>query len=308
MQRSKHLLIMGVWALALCVVAVALRGRLFPPPPMTASALDLRQAPELPQPGQPPAPALAGQDAIIAAHQALKAANPAYNGRGLFRMDKGQVVIAVLVGTGLSDPSPLRAMPLEALDLSENPLTDLTGLRDLPLERLALEATGVTDLSPLGGMKLNELYLNHTEVSDLRPLANVPLVTLNLSGTNVQDVSAISDMPMRFLWLNDTPVADISPIAGCPLVSLTLHRTNVADISSLAGSELQRLHIGETPVTDLTPLADVPLHRLIFTPSRISRGMDVVRNMATIREIGASFEGRMPPEQFWALYDQGQIN
>ena len=70
---------------------------------------------------------------------------------------------------------------------------------------------------------------------------------------------------------------------------------------------LQRLHIGETPVSDLTPLKGLMLTRLIFTPSKITKGLDVARNMKTLTEIGATLETKMAPAQFWALYDQGKL-
>ena len=69
---------------------------------------------------------------------------------------------------------------------------------------------------------------------------------------------------------------------------------------------LQRLHIGETLVEDLTPLAGVNFTCLVFTPSRIKRGMNVVRSLYGLREIGTVFDdgGRdlTSPEAFWAKY------
>ncbi|MFC1800187.1 hypothetical protein ACFL2Z_04680, partial [Candidatus Eisenbacteria bacterium] len=62
-----------------------------------------------------------------------------------------------------------------------------------------------------------------------------------------------------------------------------------------------------TPVTDLTPLNGLNLTRLIFTPARITRGIDIARDMASIQEIGPTFENRVPPAAFWAMYDQGMF-
>ena len=70
---------------------------------------------------------------------------------------------------------------------------------------------------------------------------------------------------------------------------------------------IQRLHIGQTPVLDLTPLAETELTRLIFTPARITKGLEIVRNMASIREIGTTLEKRMRPKEFWGLYDKGNL-
>jgi hypothetical protein len=96
-------------------------------------------------------------------------------------------------------------------------------------------------------------------------------------------------------------VSDIPPLAACPLVSLTHHRTQVRDLSPLAATRMQRLHIGETPVTDLTPLKNLQLTRLVFSIERITRGLEDVKSMASLREVGLTLETMLPPEQFFAV-------
>ena len=51
---------------------------------------------------------------------------------------------------------------------------------------------------------------------------------------------------------------------------------------------------------------NVPLF-LIFTPGRITKGIEIIREMKSIREIGPSFENRMNPSQFWSLYSEGKF-
>jgi len=135
----------------------------------------------------------------------------------------------------------------------------------------------------------------------------MPLQDLNLLGTGVTDLAPFRGMTLKFLWLNETPVSDISPLSDCPLVSLTLHKTLVKDLGPLANSRLERLHIGETPMSDLTPLKGLSLKRFIFTPGRITKGIEIIRGMKSIREIGPSFENRMNPSQFWSLYSEGKF-
>jgi len=48
------------------------------------------------------------------------------------------------------------------------------------------------------------------------------------------------------------------------------------------------------------------LTRLIFTPSRITKGLDEVRKMP-FQELGTTFESRMAPGQFWAMLDKGEL-
>ncbi len=64
---------------------------------------------------------------------------------------------------------------------------------------------------------------------------------------------------------------------------------------------------GETQVTDLTPLGGVPLQRLIFNPGKITKGIGLIREKTSINEIGPSFKKRMPPQQFWELFDRGDF-
>ncbi|WP_075089409.1 hypothetical protein [Verrucomicrobium spinosum] len=119
----------------------------------------------------------------------------------------------------------------------------------------------------------------------------------------MSDISGLRKSPLSMVWLNGCPVSNIAPLKGLPLKSLTLHLTRVVDLSPLSGSSLERLHIGETPVEDLTPLLGLHLTRLVFTPDRIKKGLEVVKAMP-LGEIGTKFaeEGNdlKPPAAFWA--------
>jgi len=310
MSRKHHLIIVTIWAALLIAGVIVFWDRLTcgNDPIMPAGGAPASVATSPPPPTRIQHTGTDPQSQLVAIHQALRAVNPKYNGRAKFRMENGQLTIADLSRTGVAEASPLQSLPLKALDLSENPLADLSGLRGMPLQRLAVEATQVTDLSPLRGMKLTGLYLNRTRVTDLSPLAGMPMEMLNLYETRVKDLSPLKGMPIKFLWLNKTKVSDLAPIATCPLVSLTLEGTPVTDLSPLAGCEtLRRLHVGGSAVTDLTPLGKLKLDRLIFTPSKVTKGLDGIRGMKSIREIGPTLEGRMAPDAFWKMYDDGKL-
>lgn len=241
-------------------------------------------------------------------NKALKAKNPKYKNDGRFLVDKrGYAAAAELSGTAVTDLSPLAGVPFMALDARGLKIRDLAPLKGMPLVKLFLEDTLVDDISALKGAKLDELYLSNTKVKDLSALSGMPLTSLNLLGTPAEDVTPLKGLPLKMLWLNETKVADLRPIAACPLVSLTLHKTPVSDLRPLSTNKtLRRLHVGETAVKDLTPITGLGLTRLIFTPSKIEKGLDEVRKMETLTEVGTSFETRMPPARFWRLYDSGK--
>ena len=245
---------------------------------------------------------------------ALKAKNPKFGGQVAVGGDGRNIMAVRLNDPGIEDISPLAGLPLLELDLSECHITDIKALRGMSLRVLALEKTGVEDIRVLEGMPLEQLWLARTQVTDLSPLEGAPLTNLNLLATRVTDLGPLAKMPrLKMLWLNDTPVEDIGPLATLPLESLTLAGTKVSDLGPLKGSRLQRLHIARSEVTDLSPLAWMSLTRLVFTPSRIEKGIDAARRMRGIREIGTSFgeedreDALMPPRVFWEMYDAGEF-
>ena len=238
-------------------------------------------------------------------HEQIRKNNPAYSGQAQFAQDPVIGLIGDFSSAGITDIIALQGIPFGALDLKGQAVSNLAPLRGMPLKLLGLEDTKVTDLTPLKGMKIEKLYLNNTPVQDLKPLAGMPLLELMLVGTGVKDLSPLQGIPVQMLWINDTAVTDIAPLAECPLKSLTLHRTLVADLGPLTRiTGLKRLHIGETPVNDLTPLKGLGLERLIFSPASIRTGLDDIRKMQSLSQLGITLEAMMPPEQFWQMYDK----
>jgi internalin A len=275
-------------------------------------AADVAQDQAAPQPDS--ARPAAGDDRRISTPdqliEALVRKNP-----GLDRANMGmRPMSADLLEMAINDPSlrdisPLRRQRIAILDLRFCDVSDLSPLEGMPISQLYLEENRrLSDLSPLRGMPLHKLYLENTAVENLAPVRGAPLMELNAVGTRVKDLSPLVESRLQMLWLSGCPVTDLSPLKKVPLVSLTVENTPVADISPLAGTALQRLHIGGTKVTDLTPVGQMQLNRLIFTPNRIERGLDVVRNSKSIREMGVEFDQRMPPDEFWRLFDEGQLN
>lgn len=240
-------------------------------------------------------------------HDEIRYHNPDYSGSGQFQIENGKLLRAVLAGSSITSLECFRGMALEGLDLSGNPVSDLAPLAGQPLGLLYIEDTMVEDLTPLRGVPLVSLYAARAPIHLLAGLEGAPLEELNVIATRVADLSPVTDAPLKMVWLTGCPVTDISPIAKAPLVSLTLHKTPIIDLSPLAGSQLNRLHIAETKVTDLSPLRGLPLTRLVFSPSQITSGMEAVRALSTMREIGSQFDdsGRklVTPPRFWGAYD-----
>jgi len=239
--------------------------------------------------------------------ETLRKANPDYRGQGVFHEENGEIVEAFFPNCGLRDLSPIKGLKLSTLDLSGNPVREIRHLRGMPLSVLWLENTRVVSLSSLSNAKLRELRLNNSPIESLDGLQGQPMEQLYAVATRIKDIEPLRKSNLRGLWLTDSPVADLSPLAGLPLESLTAHRTLVNDLSFVRKLPvIQRLHIAETLIEDLTPLEGIRLTRLVFTPSRIKRGMEVARRLSNLKEIGVAFDAQrqelLPPSQFWAQF------
>lgn len=252
-----------------------------------------------------------GDEIAAEVQQKMAAANPGYDqSHGQFLVREGVVTAAEFADPSVISLAPLAGLKLEYLGLRGCPVTDLAPLAGMPIQELYLERTKVTDLSALAGVPLRTLWLNESPVADLSPIANSEISYLNLLGTKVNDLTPLAKLPLDSLWLNETPVSDISPLQSLKLVSLTLHQSAVEDLSPLASmGTLQRLHIAETPVRDLTPLANLRLQRLIFSPEKITAGLDVIRKMPSLTELDIEFREpqRWSPDEFWQRYDAGEL-
>lgn len=230
------------------------------------------------------------------------------NQNAQFEKSMGEIYQVKLYQSGVTDISALAGLPLRELDLGGVPVSEIDVLKGMPLENLILEDTQVSDLSVLQGMPLQELMLQNTKVADLEPLTGMQLRKLNLMNTPVSDIQIVKTFPLNTLWIPGTQVVDLTPLAALKLESLDVQDTPVKDALVLSGMDsLKRLNIAGSQITDLTPLEGLRLQRLVFTPERIRTGMDIVRNMASLNELGTSFETRMGPADFWKRLDDGTL-
>ena len=260
--------------------------------PETATAAVAGNAPTA---GQRPSDvgAMPAEEQVAAVVKKLEQLNPGFDGKETHKIENGVVTMFSIATDNVSDISPLAA---------------LTGLKRLTCGGSAWNKQGkVTDLSPLKLMKLEVLNCPHTPISDLSPLAGMPLVYLNCNSTAVADLTPLAGMPLAELNLGGTQVADLSPLAGLPLTKLAIDNTPVADLAPLAGLPLIHLSLERSKVTDLTALQRLNLEHVAFTPARISKGIELLRQMKSVTQIGAAWNAELPPDEFWKKYDAGEF-
>ena len=223
----------------------------------------------------------------------------------------------------VSDLSPLQGMPLSVLAITDTKVTNLVPLTAMPLRELHIGGLKVTDLTPLTGMPLTNLLAALTEIRDLTPLRGMPLRELNLSSCRqVTDLRPLEGMPLNYLNILFTSVNDLEPLRGMPLHYLNCNMTHVTDLRPLQGMPLQELHLNGAPAGDLTPLRGMPLRTLelpgnsrdltpladcqeleCVTISLQCPGIEFLRSLPKLKQIGSDMAQLLPAAEFWKQYD-----
>ncbi|MCE9525213.1 MAG: protein kinase [Planctomycetales bacterium] len=284
--------------------------------------------------------ALPAAEQVEEVRKELMRRNPGLDGTATHKIEDGVVtefVFTPIKGQDvLMDISPARALVgLTYLNLwSCSGLEDLEPLKGLKLTRLIIGSLTVSlqlrDLEPLRGMKLTELQLYRCQVQDLEPLRDMPLTRLTLFSSQIRDCEPLKGMPLTTLRLaNCTQIQDFTPLAGLPLTSLTLNDCRVRDLEPFKGMKLTRLDLVGTPVrdlellkgmplktlsifqkpgvTDLRPLQGLELEEIHLTPKNITKGLDILRDMPSLKTIGIGYGQAWPPAEFWERYDKGEF-
>jgi hypothetical protein len=259
--------------------------------------------------------ALPAAEQVEEVRKELMRRNPAFDGVVEPTFEKDAVIGLKFSTLHVTDISPVRALTgLRTLE-SENftrgkgVLADLSPLKGMALERLNYAGTRVSDISPLKGMRLKVLLAMNTDVSDLTPLQGMPLRHLDLHGSlGVTSIEVLEEMPLEYLNLTSLKVADLSVLRGMmSLRYLNLARTPVADLAPVKDLKLRELSIQYTKVSDLSPLQGMELSKILLTPKNITKGLDLIRDMKSLKTIGITATRFWPAAEFWERYDKGEF-
>jgi serine/threonine protein kinase len=193
--------------------------------------------------------ALPPDDQIAAVKERLEAHNPDFDGQLKAGEPRdGKIVELSLSADGITDLSPLRAMP-------------------------ALQSLVCTGSGPGKG-----------KLADLKPLRGLPLAVLDVSSTRVSDLTPLAGMPLLFLGIAGTQVRDLTPLQGMQLMALHCAGTPAGDLAALRGMPLTLLDAGGLPVEDFSPLRGMKLEAL-WAPVRADRDEDILRSMPSLKEV-----------------------
>jgi len=221
-------------------------------------------------------------------HAALKAKNPAYNGKCKFAFRDGKLQILCLNRCNLHDLSPVLTLDIEYLMCCENELTDLSSLKGASLKSLECSNNRIRDLSPLKGMPLTSLTCRSNRITDLTPVADMP--------------------ELQILYCSDNPITRLPAFKSTKLVSIDISNTRITDLGPLRGVRMSNwLYARGLAIKDLSVVNTMSLWGFAFTPKKIKGGIDVLRQHKNLKYIAAQgFEDRhsLKFDEFWRAWDQ----
>jgi serine/threonine protein kinase len=203
-----------------------------PPPPGAPDDNWLAAVAKLPLTQQPNAVALK-----------LKELNPRFDGRiAKLGFDDDKVRTFGIITDGISDIRPIRAFPhLRQLDVTgssvgKGMLTDLSPIKGLPLDALNIwENPNLSDISAVRGMKLALFQAGDTAIEDFSPLEGMPVSVLALNSCKVHDLKPIQTMPkLRHLRCDGCPISTLSPLLQSTVKELTFtYKSDRGDLEIL---------------------------------------------------------------------------
>ena len=215
--------------------------------------------------------------------------------------------------TRVSDLNPLKGMPLQKLNLRDlKGVADLTPLEGMPLTSLNLDGCShLTSLKGIEGMKLTDLILNSCHsLASLRGIEGMKLTSLRLYNcSSLTNLKGIEGMKLTSLSLEGcSSLTSLRGIEGMPLTDLNLSKcSSLTSLKGIEGMPLTTFRFEGSGVTDLTPMTGMTIKALTFQPKNITKGIEIIRGMKNIREIGTIWNHLMKPDEFWKKYDAGEF-
>lgn len=224
-------------------------------------------------------------------------------------IEEGKVVGLQINIDHVVDLSPIRAFSELALfqcisDVKTGGHIDLSPLKGMKIRKLASYLVNL-DLTPVKDLPLIELACYGGRIN-LTPLPDTKIEILTLAGNwELTSIEPLKGMKLTHVAFDNCQVADLTPLKEMPLVSVMCHVTQVADLSPLKGMKLEYLYCDHTLVSDLTPLAGMKLKRISFSPSPGLKGVEILRQMDSLTDLGTFYDKMLPKDVFWKSYDDG---
>jgi serine/threonine protein kinase len=184
-------------------------------------------------------------------------------------------------GLNVTDLSPLKDMPINDLDCSWNLIANLEPLRGMPLNSLNCSANQIATLAPLEGMSLKNLKCSDNKLTNLEPLRGTPLSGLWCNCNQISSLSPLEKMSLSHLECTENQISSLNPLKGIPLHFLVCSYNQIQSLEPLRNMPLKNLSCENNQIGSLEPLKGMSLNSVSFSHNQITnleplRGMPLV--------------------------------
>jgi uncharacterized membrane protein len=227
----------------------------------------------------------------------------------------------------LSDLTPLQGMnlaELTQLNLRDTMVSDagMVNFKDCTsLTTLILPDTRVGDAGlayfknckalevlDLGRTRVGNAGLDHFR--DLKALTGLWLGTTNVDDAGLsrfRDCESLTFLDLSVTRVSDAGLAHFQDCKALTRLILADTRVSDAGLAHFKNMPLMLLWIHNSGITDLTPLQGMPLEDIRLTPMNITKGLDILRDMKSLKTIGVEWDKVWPAAEFWERYDKGEF-
>lgn len=211
--------------------------------------------------------------------------------------DREQAVVTALRKKGIK--FMLTKLPTGSyrLEVTRQPITDLSILKGAPISELYVDSESLVDLAPLSGMSLTYLKLNCPKVSNFSPLKRLPLRELYVDGCHsTADVAVLAEIPTleRLTVPHQAEnVEALRKLTRLQFMAFNLSRTDLPPSSAdefwkmydlslrlrAAGAKISRmkalddgtwdLDVGNSKLKDVTALTGAPVSALRIDSTQV---------------------------------------
>ncbi|RBP39110.1 serine/threonine protein kinase [Roseimicrobium gellanilyticum] len=245
--------------------------------------------------------------------------------------DREQALVTALRRKGIK--FTLTKLPTGSyrLEMTRQPITDLSILKGAPISELSVESESLVDLAPLSGMSLAHLKLTCPKVTNFSPLKGLPLRELYVDGCHSKaDVAVLAEMPTLerlTVPIEAGNIEALRKLTRLQLMAFNLSRTDLPASSAdefwkmydlslrlrAAGGAIRRmkalddgtwdLDIGNSKLKDVTALAGAPVSALRIDATQV-KDLTPLRGLPLRRlEIGHLDIPDLSPLQGMALQE-----
>jgi Leucine-rich repeat (LRR) protein len=225
--------------------------------------------------------------------------------------------LTALEGMNLAALTSLRLCRTKVGDAGMVYFKDCKNLTGIDLSFTQVSDAGIAyfkDCKNLAYLDLAHLKVTDAGIANFKDCKNLPTLWLHYTQAgdagmaHFHDRKALTNLNLAGTKVSEAGLAHFKDCKKLAIVYLDRTQVGNAGLAHFKGMPLlSRLRIHSTLITDVTPLQGMALEEIHLTPKNITKGLDMLRDMKSLKTIGIEWNQAWPAAEFWKRYDKGEF-